>query len=101
MNKSASSEKYFSGGAEILTLEAMGDARYKFHCKAQQSRQRCLLEGRRYPVGLVVRPIASQRTAKSGCATVLCHGALLVEKWKRMLDFGVTLYRVFKDTCRG
>ena len=28
-------------------------------------------------------------------------GAWLVEKWKRMLDFGVTLKSVLKDTCRG
>jgi hypothetical protein len=35
------------------------------------------------------------------CEIAECHGTWLVEKWKRMLDFGVTLKSVLKDTCRG
>ena len=41
--------------------------------------------------------LPSRRTAKS-LAVPRCHSPWLVEKWKRMLDFGVTLKSVLKDT---
>jgi hypothetical protein len=89
-----------------LTLEARENARcvpkgmghsgrYKFDCKANRANG-----GTCWKAAATRFDACPADRFNSHSQEWLCHRAWLVEKWRPMLDFGVTLTSV-KDTCRG